>query len=272
MRLSLEKQELSLVYQPVLALASEKIVGMEVFLRWKHPDLGEIAPSEFIPIAEETGMILAIGTWVLKMACTQYMIWCHAHNLILMINLSAKQLKDPGFVALVKHILDETHMPPEYLEFDLRETIVMDRLEELETVLTDLHDLGIKIAIDNFGTGHASLSRLKALPIQILKIDRSFITEVADNHENLIVSSIIGLAKGLKLELIAEGVETETQERFLRTHGCQMTQGFYYQEPLSTNEMGDLLQKISKKSAHPMMKKSRPAAVIPFTRNTPPTH
>lgn len=246
LHLALKKKEFFLMYQPIFDLQTKKIKGMEVLLRWQHPEYGVILPDEFVAFAEDKNLIVSIGEWVLGEACRQYMEWHSANpriNYLLMINVSTRQLKDSTFVPFVKKILAETGISPYLLEFEVTETALMDELEESEKILSELRKLGINIAIDDFGTGHSSLSRLRQLTVSTLKIDKSFIKNLNEDDDNLIVKSIIMLAKGLNLRLVAEGVETVSQERFLQKNNCSEVQGYYYSHPLKADEIIDILNK-----------------------------
>lgn len=237
---ALHKNEFFLVYQPIYALDTQQIFGMEVLLRWEYPEYGLVSPEEFIPIAEEKGSIVAIGEWILKTACQQYMEWYHELDLRckLLVNISPRQLKDKNFFDHVLKILSETGMPYNSLEFEITETALMNNPEESEEILKKLERLGIKIAIDDFGTGYSSLNRLKSLPISALKIDKSFIQDIGiQDNNDLIVKSIIALARELSLQAIAEGVEEKSQLEFLVTNHCPEAQGYYFNHPLTKEEM-----------------------------------
>jgi len=237
---ALEKNEFFLVYQPIYDLLTKKIFGMEVLLRWQNDEHGLILPEEFIPIAEERGTIIPIGEWVLKEACIQYMKWRNEIKLDckLLINISPRQLKDKSFLNSVVKITNETQMPLDKLEFEVTEAVLMSSPEESEDVLKKLSDLGIKIAIDDFGMGYSSLNRLKSLPISSLKIDKSFIQDIGTQGSNdLIVKSIIALAKELHIQMIAEGIEAKSQLNFLLDQNCPEGQGYYFAHPLTKNEM-----------------------------------
>jgi len=238
--LALHKNEFFLVYQPIYNIDTQKIFGMEVLLRWKHPEYGLISPEEFIPIAEEKGTIVPIGEWILKTACQQYMEWYQELNIRskLLVNISPRQLKDKNFFDNVLKILAETGMPYNSLEFEITETALMNNPEESEEILRKLQNLGIKIAIDDFGTGYSSLNRLKSLPISSLKIDKSFIQDIGtQNNNDLIVKSIIALARELDLQAIAEGVEEKLQLDFLIKNECPEAQGYLFNYPLTKDDM-----------------------------------
>ncbi len=218
---------------------------MEVLVRWKHTELGLVSPGQFIPLAEETGLILPVGEWIIREACKQYMKWNEQGlpQKILAINLSAVQFTQHNLAEMVQAILDETGFPPGKLEFEITETAIMDDVESSLQILDRLRSLGISISIDDFGTGYSSLSYLRKLSIRNLKIDQSFIAEVEHKPEDAtIVSAILSLAKGLGLEVIAEGVETAEQLKFLQEKECDYVQGYYFSPPLNVENMEQALR------------------------------
>ncbi|TAK77060.1 MAG: EAL domain-containing protein, partial [Gammaproteobacteria bacterium] len=227
----------------------KQVTGIEVLLRWQHPELGLVMPQDFIPLAEKNGFIVPLGEWVLRNACKQYVVWQSqglvADDLKFAVNLSPKQLAKEQFMDTLVKILKETGMPPEHLELELTETAVMTSAIDLDSILEQLQMMGIKISIDDFGAGYSSLSRLKNLPVSTLKIDKSFISDLdKDPDDAMIVKSIIALGSNLGLNVIPEGVETEEQLNLLIQYQCPMVQGFYFgKQPLSDKEMADLLQK-----------------------------
>ncbi len=234
LRQALERQELSLHYQPQIDLASGRVIGMEALLRWDSPALGSISPVRFIPLAEETGLILPIGEWVLETACKQAQEWHQAgfDRLRMAVNISGCQFKQPDFVDRIDRILQTTGLDPRCLEIELTESIVMERSEETLLTLTDLKVRGIKLAIDDFGTGYSMLSYLKYFPIDRIKIDRSFVRDITtDSDDAAITEAIVVMAHSLKLKVVAEGVETEEQLEFLRRCGCEEVQGYYFSRP-----------------------------------------
>jgi|LGVF01.1.fsa_nt_gb diguanylate cyclase (GGDEF)-like protein/PAS domain S-box-containing protein len=234
LRQALERQELSLHYQPQIDLGSGRVIGMEALLRWDSPALGSVSPVRFIPLAEETGLILSIGEWVLETACKQAKKWHQAgfDRLRMAVNISACQFKQADFIDRIDRILQTTDLDPEYLEIELTESIVMERSEETLLTLTDLKVRGIKLAIDDFGTGYSMLSYLKHFPIDRIKIDRSFVRDITtDSDDAAITEAIVVMAHSLKLKVVAEGVETEEQLEFLRRCGCEEVQGYYFSRP-----------------------------------------
>ena len=231
LRNALERGQFVLHYQPQLDLASGRIVGVEALLRWQHPDLGMVAPQRFIALAEDTGLIVPIGAWVMRQACAQMQAW-HAAGLgrlRLAVNLSARQFNEPTLVASIADVLAETGLEPACLELELTESLFMHDVALAVSQLHDMKALGVQLAIDDFGTGYSSLAYLKQLPVQTLKIDRSFIQDIAsDADDEAIAIAIIQLGKSMNLSVIAEGVENAQQVAFLRRHGCNRAQGFFY--------------------------------------------
>lgn len=246
---ALERNEFFLVYQPRFDLQSEKIVGMEVLLRWQHPTRGLIAPTNFIPIAEETGLIVPIGRWILAKACEQFSEWRKQFknfNVVLAINVSPKQFQSKDFIKLITQLIEKNNLPPQLLELEVTETSVTSYLGKIENTLFQLRDLGVKFSIDDFGTGYSSFTRLKQLPIHAIKIDRTFVSDIdVKMSDNVIVKSTLELAKNMGLNAIAEGVETESQLRFLIKNKCPEAQGYYYSKPLTVEEMTSFIKKHS---------------------------
>ncbi|MBV8633462.1 MAG: EAL domain-containing protein, partial [Burkholderiaceae bacterium] len=242
LRSALERHELLLHYQPQVDLATGRVVGVEALLRWEHRELGMVPPGRFIALAEETGLIVPIGAWVLQTACRQAREWQAAGfgSLRVAVNLSARQFSQKDLVESVAETLVETGLDPACLEIELTESLVMTDVERAIGVLRNLKFLGVKLSIDDFGTGYSSLSYLKRFPIDVLKIDQSFVRDITvDAEDAAIAAAIISLAHSLKLQVIAEGVETEAQLTFLRRHGCDQMQGYYFSRPVAP---ADLLQ------------------------------
>lgn len=236
---ALEHNEFTLNYQPVFDLVSDSITGVEALLRWNHPVLGSVPPLDFIPIAEELGLIIPIGAWVLETACKQNVTWQKAGlpPVKMAINVSGKQLNNSDFLDTVKHTLTETGLAPEYLELEITESVVLENPDKIIECLHALKAMGIHIALDDFGTGYSSLNYLAQLPIHKIKIDRSFVKHLDNNvKKSTIVLAIIGMASSLKLKVTAEGAETENEMTFLRFNRCDQVQGFYLCHPLSTEE------------------------------------
>ncbi len=233
LRHALQKQEFALHYQPQIDLETRQIVAVEALLRWKTVN-GTIAPVDFIPLAEETGLIVPIGEWVLETACRQAVAWNALSKtpLRVAVNLSARQFWQQDIVQMVSETLKKVGCSPHWLELEITESIIMERPEESALALGTLTDMGITIAIDDFGTGYSSLAYLKRFPIQSLKIDRSFVLDIAtDQNDASIVRAIIALAHSLGLQVVAEGVEEESQLLFLRTQDCDLVQGYYFHRP-----------------------------------------
>jgi diguanylate cyclase (GGDEF)-like protein len=235
MRQALELGQFTLHYQPQVELESGKIVGMEALVRWQHPVKGMISPGEFIPLAEETGLINALGEWVLRHACIQLREWLNKGYppLILSVNISSRQLDDKRFVEKVQKVLADTNVPTELIELEITESAVMKSPDEVIPALEKLRTLGVSLAIDDFGTGHSSLNYLRRFPVNTLKIDRSFVNDISKSpQDSIIINGIIALAKSLKLKVIAEGVETYEQKMYLEQQKCDWLQGFYLYKPM----------------------------------------
>ena len=246
LRIAIQNEELVIYYQPQIDAKTEKLTGMEALVRWQHPTLGLISPAKFIPIAEETRLIVDIDRWMMKKAMHQFGQW-YKNGLnpgTLALNLSMKQLKSDDFLQVVTEDMNTCNFKAEWLEFEVTESKVMEKPKEMILKLNKLNSMGIKIAIDDFGTGYSSLSYLKKLPINTLKIDQSFISGVPqDNEDVAIVKAIIAIAKSLNLDLVGEGVETLEQKEFLLTNGCQNIQGYFYSKPIPSYEVKNLFLK-----------------------------
>ena len=242
---ALERDELVLYYQPQVEAGTGMIVGLEALVRWEHPESGLIPPMEFIPIAEETGLIIPIGEWVLQTACEQTQAWHQAglNTLRIAVNLSGRQFKQHDLIKSVQNTLDSTRLDPQYLELELTESILMHDVEENISTLLKLKETGLKLSVDDFGTGYSSMSYLKRFPLDTLKIDRCFVKDImTDPNDAAITKAIIALAKSLDLTTIAEGVETEDQFTFLREQGCDQIQGYLISRPLPAEEIIALLK------------------------------
>jgi EAL domain-containing protein (putative c-di-GMP-specific phosphodiesterase class I) len=235
LRRALELQQLHLVYQPQVSLHDGRVIGAEVLLRWQHPTLGTVSPAEFIPVAEDSGLILPIGEWVLRTACQQMRAWQDAGLPVpqMAVNLSAVQFRHPNLPDLVSQVLAQACLPPQCLELELTEGVAMDNPLGAIEVMNNLHQRGVRMSIDDFGTGYSSLSYLKRFQVYKLKIDQSFVRDISDDPDDrAIVSAIISLARSLGFQTIAEGVETKGQLAFLREQGCDEVQGYFYSKPL----------------------------------------
>ena len=253
LRRALERNELALHYQQKVNLQTGEIVGAEALVRWLHPEWGLVRPARFIPLAEETGLIVSIGEWVLREACRQTRAWLDAglDPGVVSVNLSLRQFRQEGLVRSVSRILEETALDPAQLEMELTESMVMGNVDAAIAVLQGLKSLGVTLSVDDFGTGYSSLAYLKDLPIDTLKIDRSFVRDIgsgAELDEGVLAQAIISLGHSLHLKVIAEGVETDAQVRFLRRHGCDEVQGFFYGEPVAPEAHARLLEKVLRRS------------------------
>jgi diguanylate cyclase (GGDEF)-like protein/PAS domain S-box-containing protein len=244
LRHALELGQLQVFYQPQVLMSDAHIIGAEALLRWQHPELGMVSPAEFIPIAEDSGLIMPIGEWVLRCAVRQATVWM-ANGfapLTMAVNLSAVQFRHPDLPDLVSRILDEEGLPPEYLELELTEGVAMYNPQGAIGVMNNLHERGVRMSIDDFGTGYSSLSYLKKFKVYKLKIDQSFVRDIStDPEDKAIVSAIINMANSLGLQTIAEGVETPGQQRFLREKGCDEMQGYLFSKPLPAEGFEELL-------------------------------
>lgn len=246
LRKAIKNNEFILYYQPQVDIENRKVVGFEALIRWNSPKLGWVMPLEFINLAEETGLIIPIGEWVLKTACTQNKMWKdngYSYDFI-SINVSPIQLKEDNFVYMVKKVLDETGLKPEYLEIEITESVVMESLEGNLKVINELKSIGVKVALDDFGSGYSSLNYLKNIPINTLKIDKTFIDGIcSDYYEGIITEEIIKLAHRMKLEVVAEGVEAEDQLESLKDKNCNKIQGYYFGKPMPSEDIEDFLKK-----------------------------
>jgi predicted signal transduction protein with EAL and GGDEF domain len=232
LRKVIDRGELNLVYQPRLSLSQRRIVGVEALLRWNSAEFGAVSPAHFIPLAEESGLILEIGEWALRHACGQLQRWREAGlDISMSVNVSALQLRRGQLAQSIERLLAETGLPPERLEIELTESVIM--AEETWSSLQAIRDLGVRMSIDDFGTGYSSFAYLKRLPIHALKIDREFIGDLTrDPDDEAITSAVIAMGHSLGLHVVAEGVETEAQLGFLRRHGCDEIQGYWLARPL----------------------------------------
>jgi len=242
LRRACERDELFVDYQPIVSLQNRTLIGFEALVRWRHPEFGLVPPKEFIPVAEETGLILPIGQTVLRSACRQAREWQETYPsqppLFVSVNLSVKQFNEPGLVENIAQLLDESQLPPGCLKLEITESVFSDNIEAAVRLLTQLRNLGVRLSIDDFGTGYSSLSYLQRFPIDTLKIDRSFVTQMMENEENLaIVRTIVALAQNLGMDVVAEGVETEDQLSLLRKLECENGQGFLFSTPLGGRQL-----------------------------------
>ena len=246
LRKAIDSEEFILRYQPQLDLHNGRIVGMEALVSWKHPEHPGLSPAEFIPLAEQTGLIQPMGEWILRVACSQNMNWQHAGlpPMRVAVNVSAQQFYRTNLVDLVQNALNETGLAPEWLELEITESLLLQDIDEAISILQRLKALGISIAVDDFGTGYSSLSYLKLLPVDQLKLDRSFVIGLPHNPDDAaITAAVIAMAHVLKMDVVAEGVEREEQRDFLRTKGCDKIQGFLCSPPVPAEEFGRLLRR-----------------------------
>lgn len=249
LRRACEEKEFALHYQPIVLLNQEKIIGFEALVRWKHPTRGLVPPDEFIPIAEETGVIIQLGKWILFEACRQMREWQAkfplSNDLMVSVNLSTRQLEKADLAEQVKEILEETGLNPKCLRLEITESVIMNNAELAVITVNQLRNLGVRVSIDDFGTGYSSLSYLHRFPVDTLKVDRSFINRIGSKGENTeIVQTIITLAYNLNMDVVAEGVETIEQLDFLKEINCSYGQGYYYSRPLDNLSATDVIAEL----------------------------
>jgi diguanylate cyclase (GGDEF)-like protein/PAS domain S-box-containing protein len=245
---ALQEQQFVLQYQPIVALDSDQVTGVEALVRWQHPTRGLLPPDEFVPLAEETGLIVPLGQWVLEQACLQARRWQLDHprqpRIRISVNLSARQLQQPDVVDQVARIISQTGIDPGTLVLELPETLVLRDTDAIASKVQELKGLGVQLAIDDFGTGYSSLSYLKRLPVDILKVDKSFIDAIAEGPEDsAVVQAIVGLGRSLDLQTVAEGVEAGNQSNQLRELGYHYGQGYYYSKPVEAQDIDELLER-----------------------------
>ena len=240
LRHAVEHEEWLVEYQPIVSLADNKILGVEALLRWTHPKRGLVPPLEFINVAEETGLILPIGEYVLRAACTQAVKWREAGypDLWVSVNISGRQFQDQNLVKIIKQILSETGLAPNGLLLEITESVAMKDFNYSAKILRELSAFGVHVALDDFGNGYSSLGYLKSFPLKVLKIDKSFIQDIAVNkNSDAITTAIIAMGRTLSLEVVAEGVETVSQLEFLKARNCDKIQGFLHSRPMSGNDV-----------------------------------
>jgi diguanylate cyclase (GGDEF)-like protein/PAS domain S-box-containing protein len=243
LRRAMEQNQMTLHYQPQFDLVTGKIVGVEALIRWNHPEYGYIAPSEFIPLAEETGLIVPLGKWILRVACEQRKAWKDAgfNDFPIAVNVSVRQFQDEHIIQFISDMLKEVGLEANYLELEITESL-MQNLENSTIILNQLKSLGVLLSVDDFGTGYSSLSYLKHLPIDKIKIDKSFVDDIiSHSNQGMMVKTIIDMGVNLKFIVIAEGIETEEQVKFLTRNACQIGQGYYYSKPLSAEKLEKFL-------------------------------
>jgi diguanylate cyclase (GGDEF)-like protein len=243
---ALQRDEFELHYQPVVRLEDGTVSGVEALIRWRHPERGLVAPGDFVPFAEETGLIVPIGRWVLREGCRQARALQNLHSggepLTMAINLSAKQLQHSDIVADVRDALDESGLDPEHLTLEITETVLMTDANLAVRRLEELKELGVRLALDDFGTGYSSLSHLSRFPVDVLKMDRSFLSEGASPKASELATAVVALGGTLSLEVVAEGIELPEQWDTLRDLGCDLGQGFYFARPMSADAAVDFLR------------------------------
>lgn len=244
LRQALGNHELSLHYQPIIELATHRVVGMEALMRWRHPSMGPISPAQFIPVAEESRLVVTLGQWAVKTACEQAQNWSQKHGpLYIAVNISARQFAEPGFISMLENIILSSGLPRDLLEIEVTETSLMLQTSDTSQILKALHQRGFRLALDDFGTGYSSLAYLKRLPLGKLKVDRSFIRGLPDDAEDAaITQAILSMAQHMGLAVCAEGIETTSQAAFLRALGCQFGQGYLFGRPMPANEFERFLQ------------------------------
>jgi EAL domain-containing protein (putative c-di-GMP-specific phosphodiesterase class I) len=249
LRKALDQDAFSLVYQPLVRIGDDRILGFEALLRWQHPEWGVVTPDRFIPLLEETGLIVPVGLWVLRKACSD----CRdlfGEDIKLSVNLSGRQFRDAGLPQQIAAILEDTGMAADRLELEITETVLMSDTENAVQAMDRLHELGVRLSIDDFGTGYSSLAYLKRFPIDTVKVDRSFIRDIStDADDAAIVEAILAMTRRLGLETIAEGVETNEQLAFLRRNQCDYAQGFLFSRPVGALEAAGLLPEKSDDTA-----------------------
>jgi EAL domain-containing protein (putative c-di-GMP-specific phosphodiesterase class I) len=246
LRHALERKQFEVYYQPQVSLLTGEIIGAEALIRWNHPKLGLVSPAKFIPLAEDTGLIVQIGEWVLRKAAQQVVLWQKAGHAIqwISVNVSGVQIMRSNFADTVYGILMETDCDPHMLELEITESTVMQNTEHVIDTFNRIKQLGLRLAIDDFGTGYSSLSHLKRLPLDKIKIDQSFVRDLPEDLDDAaIANAIYAMARSLGFSVIAEGVETNAQADFLSAMGCEEAQGYLYSKPVTTAEFSKLLEK-----------------------------
>lgn len=243
--MALERDEFQLFYQPKLTLGSQQIESVEALMRWENPELGSVSPVDFIPVLEETGMVVEVGEWAIREACLQHRRWMDAGlaPVRVAVNLSARQLREISFVSVLRRLLDETGVGPEGIEIEITESMIMSDKDAAITALTELHELGVCVAMDDFGTGYSSLSYLRQFPIDTIKIDRSFVSDITSNSDDAeIIRTIINMGRTLNKKIVAEGVETEEQLALLAEYNCDQVQGYLISRPVPGEDLTDMLR------------------------------
>lgn len=243
--MALERNEFRLLYQPKLTLASQRIESVEALMRWENPEVGTVSPAQFIPVLEETGMVVEVGEWAIREACMQHRRWIEEGlpPVRVAVNLSARQLREISFVSVLRRVLDETGVGPEGIEIEITESMIMSDADTSIAALKELHELGVHVAMDDFGTGYSSLSYLRKFPIDTIKIDRTFVSEITSNSDDAeIIRTIISMGQTLNKGIVAEGVETEDQLALLNEYKCDQVQGYLISRPVPGEDLMDLLR------------------------------
>jgi EAL domain-containing protein (putative c-di-GMP-specific phosphodiesterase class I) len=246
LKMAIERDELSVHYQPIVDIEKSSTVGFEALMRWDHPVHGSVPPSRFIPIAESNGLIVEIGEWILRQSCMQVAGWIRELHVDVMVsvNVSIRQIAKGEFFPIVEKVLAETGLPAHLLRLEVTETVLIQNTEETMKLLLALRELGIKIGIDDFGTGYSSLAYLHKMPVDVLKVDRSFVASMTESEKHqAIVQTIITLAESLKLQVVAEGIETAEQLTMLRHMSCAMGQGFFFAQPCLAEQAEGIISK-----------------------------
>jgi EAL domain-containing protein (putative c-di-GMP-specific phosphodiesterase class I) len=245
LRRALERDEFRLHYQPKVDLRTGRVIGLEALIRWQHPELGMILPRRFISVAEETGLIVGIGQWVLRTACAQNKAWQDQGlaRVPVAVNVSAVQLRQEDLASEVQKVLADTRLEPNYLVLELTDSVMIPDVQSVKDIVSEIHRIGVRITLDNFGTGYSSLSYLHRFPIDTLPVARSFVREItSDDNDAAIVRATVGLARSLGMKILTKGVETEEQLALLRAWGCDMMQGYLFSKPLPPDELAELLR------------------------------
>jgi EAL domain-containing protein (putative c-di-GMP-specific phosphodiesterase class I) len=245
LRHAIERGEFFLHYQPKVSLVNGDICGFEALIRWRHPERGTVSPLEFIGVLEDSGLIVPVGEWVMGEVCRQILAWTKSGCVVppVALNLSARQFQQKDLETVVRRVLDESGVDPSLIQFELTESLLMKEPEAAARTLALLKELGVMISVDDFGTGYSSLAYLKRFPIDALKIDHAFVRDITTNREDAAITlAIISLAHSLKLKVVAEGVETEEQLRFLSEHACDEMQGYYFSKPVAPSECETMLR------------------------------
>ncbi|WP_242853148.1 putative bifunctional diguanylate cyclase/phosphodiesterase [Pseudobacteroides cellulosolvens] len=240
---ALDLNQLTLHYQPIVEGITSEILGIEALLRWNHPERGLISPTQFIPIAEQSGLIIPIGQWVLREACRQNKKWQDEgfQKVRIAVNLSARQFYSESLTEEIRTILEETELTPQYLELKITEGFMIKDPDYVNTVINGIRAMGVTVSIDDFGTGYSSLSQLRNFSVNVVKIDRSFVQNIGTDRNNIsIVRAIIELAHGMNLKVVAEGIETETERKLLQQHNCDEMQGYFFAKPMDSDRFAQL--------------------------------